>query len=204
MRKASNPHEKGPPAAKSMCYLQSFRECHNFSIMPKYDVSAFIAACDIHKISMDSDEAKAVRDIISHDTDKLLAVATSYRDIILRAAAVKAKTSPAKDVAVAKEKSITEKKVEKPEDDGSCGTPEKSDKPKREIMRFSDAEWDFAKTLYPKEWGVSEIPRSASKFATSVKDKAHIKCAQSLKFSEDGVAAEEPQGSLPREGICRE
>lgn len=163
--------------------------------MPKYDVSAYIAACDIHGISAESDLAKALREIISHDTNKLLAAASSYIDIVKRAAAVKAKQSPVKDVAkersttekkvdVAKERSITEKKVS--EDDSSCGTPEKSDKPKREVNRFTDAEWEFAKQLYPEEWGVTEVPRSASRFATSLKNKAHIKCAQSLKFLDSG------------------
>lgn len=177
--------------------------------MPKYDASAFIAACDIHKISEESNVAKIFREVItlnSQDKDKLFAAVPSYVSIVSRAHEVKAekpvKTSPVKTpengntVKVEKleklAKASPSKKSEKEgspqvvelDNDSSSGTPERGDKVKREVNKFTDAEWEFAKKLYPEDWGVSEVPRSAFKFATTLKNKAHIKCAKSLKFLE--------------------
>lgn len=177
--------------------------------MPKCDASAYIAACDINKISEDSNVGKAAHCVITQvnskdDKDKLFAVVDSYVSIVLRAHEVKAEKSakispvkstengnsskvekPEKPAKVSQPKS-TEKesvsKVEKLDNDSSSGTPERSEKVKREVNKFTDAEWEFAKKLYPEDWGVTEVPRSASKFATTLKNKAHIKCANSLKF----------------------
>lgn len=174
--------------------------------MPKYDASAFIAACDIYKISEESNVGKAFHYLITQvnskaDKDKLFGAVDSYVNIVSRAQEVKAEKSakispvkstetskvekPEKPAKVSPPKS-TEKesasKVEKLDNDSSSGTPERGDKVKREVSRFTDAEWEFAKKLYPEDWGVTEVPRSASKFATTLKNKAHIKCAKSLKF----------------------
>lgn len=183
--------------------------------MPKCDASAYIAACDINKISVESNVGKAAHCVITQvnskdDKDKLFAVVDSYVSIVLRAHEVKAeksaKISPVKSTengnsskvetpekpekpekpAKASPSKSTEKesasKVEKVENDSSSGTPERGEKVKREVNKFTDAEWEFAKKLYPEDWGVTEVPRSASKFATTLKNKAHIKCANSLKF----------------------
>lgn len=177
--------------------------------MPKYDASAFIAACDIHKISEESNVAKAFQHVITQvnskaDKDKLFGAVASYVNIVSRAHEVKAEkpaiTSPVKNpendtVKVEKleklakaspsksaEKESAASKVEKLDNDSSSGTPERGEKVKREVNKFTDAEWEFAKKLYPEDWGVTEVPRSASKFATTLKNKAHIKCAKSLKF----------------------